>query len=105
MSDLTAPTCKRVTASAGLKTSLRQLNGPPLLTMDRQHLRSARTAMREDMKSLFHFAFHVTDLDEARRFYGGTLGCQEGRSTDSWVNFDFFRIRFHCTWVSLSKPR
>jgi extradiol dioxygenase family protein len=42
------------------------------------------------MRSLFHFAFHVTDLDEARRFYGGILGCQEGRSTDTWVDFDFF---------------
>ena len=42
------------------------------------------------MRSLFHFAFNVTDLDEARRFYGGVLGCQEGRSTDTWVDFDFF---------------
>lgn len=42
------------------------------------------------MRSLFHFAFHVTDLDEARRFYGGVLGCREGRSTDTWVDFDFF---------------
>jgi extradiol dioxygenase family protein len=42
------------------------------------------------MKSLFHFAFNVTDLDEARRFYGGVLGCTEGRSTASWVDFDFF---------------
>jgi len=41
-------------------------------------------------RSLFHLAFHVTDLDEARRFYGGVLGCQEGRSTDTWVDFDFF---------------
>lgn len=41
-------------------------------------------------RSLFHFAFHVTDLDEARRFYGGVLGCSEGRSTDTWVDFDFF---------------
>ena len=41
------------------------------------------------MKSLFHLAFHVTDLDEARRFYGGVLGCAEGRSTDTWVDFDF----------------
>ncbi|WP_269715349.1 VOC family protein [Caulobacter sp. NIBR2454] len=38
----------------------------------------------------FHFAFHVTDLDAARRFYGGMLGCAEGRSTDTWVDFDFF---------------
>ena len=42
------------------------------------------------MRSLFHFAFHVTDLDEARRVYGGVLGCTEGRSTDTWVDFDFF---------------
>lgn len=41
-------------------------------------------------RSLFHFAFHVTDLDEARRFYGGVLGCAEGRSTGTWVDFDFF---------------
>jgi extradiol dioxygenase family protein len=42
------------------------------------------------MRSVFHFAFHVTDLDEARRFYGGVLGCAEGRSTETWVDFDFF---------------
>ena len=42
------------------------------------------------MRSLFHFAFNVTDLDMARRFYGGVLGCKEGRSTTTWVDFDFF---------------
>ena len=42
------------------------------------------------MRSLFHFAFHVTDLDAARRFYGGVLGCAEGRSTDTWVDFDLY---------------
>ena len=42
------------------------------------------------MRSLFHLAFHVTDLDAARRFYGGVLGCREGRSTNTWVDFDFF---------------
>ena len=42
------------------------------------------------MQSLFHLAYHVTDLNEARRFYGGILGCREGRSTDTWVDFDFF---------------
>ena len=40
--------------------------------------------------SIFHLAFHVRDLEEARRFYGGVLGCAEGRSTDTWVDFDFF---------------
>ncbi len=42
------------------------------------------------MPSLFHLAYHVTDLDAARRFYGGVLGCKEGRSTATWVDFDFF---------------
>jgi uncharacterized protein len=42
------------------------------------------------MRSLFHLAYHVNDLDAARRFYGGVLGCREGRSTDTWVDFDFF---------------
>ena len=38
----------------------------------------------------FHLAFPVTDLAEARRFYGGLLGCAEGRSSADWVDFDFF---------------
>jgi extradiol dioxygenase family protein len=42
------------------------------------------------MKSLFHFAFNVRNLDQARAFYGRVLGCTEGRSTASWVDFDFF---------------
>ncbi|MCZ4271873.1 VOC family protein [Maritalea porphyrae] len=41
-------------------------------------------------KSRFHLAYHVTDLDEARAFYGDLLGCKEGRSTNTWVDFDFF---------------
>ena len=42
------------------------------------------------MCSLFHLAFHVHDLDAARAFYGGVLGCTEGRSSATWVDFDFF---------------
>ena len=42
------------------------------------------------MPTPFHFAFNVTDLAAARAFYGGVLGCIEGRSTQSWVDFDFF---------------
>ena len=38
----------------------------------------------------FHLAFPVDDLAEARRFYGGVMGCAEGRSSDEWVDFDFF---------------
>ncbi|HWU73033.1 MAG TPA: VOC family protein [Sphingomonas sp.] len=38
----------------------------------------------------FHLAFPVHDLAAARAFYGGTLGCPEGRSSDSWIDFDLF---------------
>ena len=37
----------------------------------------------------FHLAFPVRDLAEARVFYGGVLGCPEGRSAHDWVDFDF----------------
>jgi extradiol dioxygenase family protein len=36
----------------------------------------------------FHLAFPVDDLEAARRFYGGLLGCPEGRSAEHWVDFD-----------------
>ena len=38
----------------------------------------------------FHLAVPVTDLATARDFYGGLLGCTEGRSSPEWVDFDFF---------------
>ena len=38
----------------------------------------------------FHLAFPVTSLTDARAFYGELLGCAEGRSSDEWVDFDFF---------------
>jgi uncharacterized protein len=43
------------------------------------------------MRSLppFHLAFPVHDLEAARAFYGGLLGCPEGRSSGEWVDFDF----------------
>lgn len=53
------------------------------------------------MRSLFHLAFHVRDLDAARRFYAGLLGCREGRSTATWVDFDFFG---HQLSVHLGEP-
>ena len=40
--------------------------------------------------NVFHLACTVSDLDSARSFYGDLLGCQEGRSTDTWVDFNFF---------------
>jgi hypothetical protein len=38
----------------------------------------------------FHLAFPVHDLPAARHFYGGLLGCPEGRSSSEWIDFDFF---------------
>ena len=38
----------------------------------------------------FHLAFPVRDLAEARAFYGGVLGCPEGRRSDRWIDFDLF---------------
>ena len=43
-----------------------------------------------DVKALFHLAFPVRDLAEARAFYGRLLGCPEGRSSPEWVDFDFY---------------
>ena len=40
--------------------------------------------------SPFHLAFPVHDLAAARAFYGGLLGCLEGRSSAEWIDFDFF---------------
>ena len=38
----------------------------------------------------FHLAFPVNDLNQARTFYGGLLGCAEGRSDAEWIDFNFF---------------
>jgi hypothetical protein len=38
----------------------------------------------------FHIAFPVHDLEAARAFYGGVLGCPEGRSAEAWIDFDLF---------------
>ena len=38
----------------------------------------------------FHIAFPVHDLNAARDFYGGLLGCPEGRSSEQWIDFDLF---------------
>ncbi len=38
----------------------------------------------------FHLAFPVASLAQARAFYGELLGCPEGRSSDEWVDFNFY---------------
>ncbi len=42
----------------------------------------------------FHLAVPVDDLAAARAFYGGLLGCPEGRSSNKWVDFDLFGHQF-----------
>lgn len=61
-----------------------------------------RTGGPDERMSLrpFHIAVPVTDLTAAREFYGGVLGCPEGRSADDWVDFDFFGHQFVCHRVA-----
>jgi extradiol dioxygenase family protein len=42
------------------------------------------------MTPLFHLAFPVHDLRAARDFYGNLLGCPEGRSSEDWIDFNFY---------------
>lgn len=42
------------------------------------------------MENPFHYAFPVHDLNAARAFYGAVLGCPEGRSAQSWVDFNLY---------------
>ena len=38
----------------------------------------------------FHLAFPVSSLESAREFYGALLGCPEGRSSDTWIDFNLY---------------
>lgn len=49
------------------------------------------------VKDPFHLAIQVRDIDEARRFYGEFLGCPEGRSSESWVDFNLYGINSSVT--------
>lgn len=42
------------------------------------------------MLTPFHLAFQVRDIDEAREFYGDKMGLPEGRSDETWIDFDLF---------------
>ncbi|MEN1706203.1 MAG: VOC family protein [Planctomycetota bacterium] len=42
------------------------------------------------MPQPFHLAFPVDDLAQARAFYADLMGCPIGRSSDRWMDFDFF---------------
>lgn len=44
----------------------------------------------------FHVAIPVRDIAESRHFYSGTLGCEEGRSAENWVDFNLYGHQFVC---------
>jgi len=44
----------------------------------------------------FHLAIRVADLEASRAFYGELLGCPEGRSADTWVDFNFYGHQLVC---------
>ena len=52
----------------------------------------------------FHIAFPVHDLAAARGFYGGVLGCPEGRSAETWIDFDLFGHQIVAHLVPGMKP-
>jgi extradiol dioxygenase family protein len=53
----------------------------------------------------FHLAFPVHDLAAARAFYGQLLGCPEGRSAETWIDFDFFGHQVVCHLADNRPPR
>ncbi len=52
----------------------------------------------------FHLAIPVRDLAEAREFYGKVLGCAEGRSDATWVDFDFMGHQLVCHLSPTTRP-
>lgn len=53
----------------------------------------------------FHIAFPVDDLAAARAFYGGVLGCREGRSAADWIDFDLYGHQIVAHRVADHTPR
>lgn len=52
----------------------------------------------------FHLAIPVTDIDQARAFYGVLLGCPEGRSAKQWVDFNLYGHQLVCHQVVALAP-
>ena len=40
--------------------------------------------------NIFHYAFKIKDIESTRKFYVEILGCEEGRATENWIDFDFY---------------
>ncbi|MCY2688376.1 VOC family protein [Salinimicrobium sp. TH3] len=53
----------------------------------------------------FHLAIPVDNLEKARKFYGDILGCEEGRSSDHWVDFNFFGHQLVIHYKAASEGR
>ena len=73
--------------------------GEEYRALDRQCERLTLEERRVDDRPAltpFHLAIPVRNLGDARSFYGGMLGCAEGRSSDAWVDFDFFGHQLVC---------
>jgi extradiol dioxygenase family protein len=47
----------------------------------------------------FHYAFPVHSLEEAKKFYGSVLGCEEGRSSDKWQDYSLYGHQIVCHWA------
>jgi extradiol dioxygenase family protein len=56
------------------------------------------------MPTPFHLAIPVHDLAAARAFYGGVLGCPEGRSAAHWVDFDLYGHQLVCHLIDGAGP-
>jgi uncharacterized protein len=66
-------------------------------TLDEALARIKRSADNRSVAlTPFHIAVQVRDIAEARRFYGGVLGCPEGRSAPDWVDFNMYGHQFVC---------
>ncbi|WP_419255707.1 VOC family protein [Caulobacter sp. ErkDOM-YI] len=57
------------------------------------------------MSTPFHLSITVSDLEAARRFYVGLLGCPEGRSAPTWIDFDFFGHQLSVHLGAVVEPR
>ncbi|MCM6777658.1 VOC family protein [Nocardia sp. CDC159] len=72
---------------------------PPRIASARAVVLSAGKVVR-DMTVLdspiprFHLAVPVDDLDAARRFYGEVLGLEQGRSADTWIDWNLHGHQF-----------
>lgn len=53
----------------------------------------------------FHLAFPVHDLAAARAFYGKVMGCAEGRSSEHWIDFNFYGHQIVAHLDTAMQPR